>query len=88
MPQIILVTGTILASSVGLALTVLILRNAISNSRRKAYVDGSQAAEFAGTSYQDLCPWNLDVRGYDHPELAWEDILMRTRLSSREPDRH
>ena len=84
--QIILVTGTILASSVGLALTVLIVRNAISNS--KAYVDESQTAEFAGTAYQDLCPWDLDVRGYDHPELAWEDILMRTRLSSREPDRH
>ena len=88
MPQIILMTGTILASSVGLALTVLIVRNAISNSWRKAYVDGSQAAEFAGTPYQDLCPWDLAVRGYDHPELASEDILMRTRLSSRDPDLH
>jgi hypothetical protein len=86
--QIILLTGTILASSVGVALTVLIVRNAISNSRSNAYVDGSQAAEFVGTAYQDLGPCDLDVRGYDHPELAWEDLLRRTRLSSREPDRH
>lgn len=88
MPQIILVTGTILASSIGFALSVLVLRNAISNSWRRAHVDESQAAEFADTAHQGLRPWDLAVRGYDHPELAWEDILMRTRLSSREPDRH
>ena len=80
MPQIILVTGTILASSVGLALTVLILRNAIRNAWRRVKVAERRTAEFTGDADLDVRSGDLAVRGYDTPELAWEDIRMRTRL--------
>ncbi|MGH7798054.1 MAG: hypothetical protein ACREQ2_24595 [Candidatus Binatia bacterium] len=48
----------------------------------------SGTAEFTGNADLDLRSCDLAVRGYDSPELAWEDILMRTRPSDRERDVH
>lgn len=80
MPQIILLTGTLLASSVGTALGALILRNAIRNAWRRVKVAERRTAEFIGDADLDVRSRDLAVRGYDTPELAWEDIRMRTRL--------
>jgi hypothetical protein len=48
----------------------------------------SRTAEFSDHAHQDLPTWDLAVRGYDNPELAREDVLMRKRFSEGEGDVH
>jgi hypothetical protein len=46
MPQLILLTGTIIAASIGFALVALILRNKIRNSRALDNSSGIQKVDF------------------------------------------
>jgi len=78
MPQLILLTGTIIASSIGLVLVALILRSTIRKSRQP---DDSSGVQSVGLTDADP-GWgakDLAVRGYDTPELWREDMLTRHR---------
>jgi hypothetical protein len=87
MPQLILLTGTIIAASIGFALVALILRNTIRKSRA---LDNS--SEIQTVDFTDVDPnWaakDLAVRGYDTPELWREDMLTRHRGRSAEKRLH
>ena len=78
MQSIVLMVGTILASSIGFALAGLILSEAIRNSRRQA---SSKKTDKPRLVFDDsfristLC--DLVRRGYDTPELHREDTLAR-----------
>jgi hypothetical protein len=84
MPQTILLTGTILASSIGFALIGLLLRSAI----RSDWQHSVRKPCHRGRSHDDSnrCAANSlkeAVRGYDTPELYREDFLARTDRSER-----
>ncbi len=78
MPQLILLTGTIIAASIGFALVALILRNTIRKSRALDNSSGIQTVDFTDVG-PDWGAKDLAVRGYDAPELWREDVLARHR---------
>ena len=78
MPQLILLTGTIIAASIGFALVALILRNTIRKSRAMDNSSGIQTVDFTDVD-PDWGAKDLVVRGYDTPELWREDMLTRHR---------
>jgi hypothetical protein len=78
MPQLILLIGTIIASSIGFVLVALILRNAIRESRQPNNPSGVQTVDFTNAD-PDWTARDLAVRGYDTPELWREDVLTRHR---------
>jgi len=82
MPQLILLTGTIFALSIGIALIALILRNAIRKSWQPDKSVGIQPVDFTDADL-DWPARDSAVRGYDTPELWREDMLTRHR---RRPD--
>ena len=87
MPQLILLTGTIIAASIGFALVALILRNTIRKSRALDNSSGIQTVDFTDV-YPDWGAKDLVVRGYDTPELWREDMLTRHRGRSVEKRLH
>lgn len=88
MPQIIVVTGAILASSIGVALAGLILRSTITSARRSRDGEENRMVEFTGNISRDSGPWDFAARGYDSPELAQEDALMRDRSPGHRHNLH
>jgi hypothetical protein len=82
MHRIMLMAGSILASSFGFALAGLALGHAIRNSRRSRPVNRS-AMPVLGRVDMDIAAdaWNVAVRGYDTPELAREDGSARKKSS-------
>ena len=87
MPQLILLTGTIIAASIGFALVALILRNTIRKSRQPHNSSGNQTVDFTAAD-PDWTTTDLVVRGYDTPELWREDMLTRQRGRSAEKRLH
>jgi hypothetical protein len=87
MPQLILLTGTIIAASIGFALVALILRNTIRKSRALDNSSGIQTVDFTDVD-PDWGAKDLVVRGYDTPELWREDMLTRHRGRSAENQLH
>ena len=87
MPQLILLTGTIIAASIGFALVALILRNTIRKSRALDNSSGIQTVDFTDVD-PDLGAKDLVVRGYDTPELWREYMLTRHRGRSAEERLH
>jgi hypothetical protein len=82
MPRIIFMTGTIIASSIGLALAGLVLRDAIKNSRPRRLAKNLHSALFTEPAgVFDSRTWDIAMRGYDSPELRHDDTLARQRLS-------
>jgi hypothetical protein len=78
MLELVLLTGTIVASSFGFALLALILRNAVRKSRKPRKLPETRAtALIANASASNSLRWDLAVRGYDTPELCREDMLAR-----------
>lgn len=75
MIELILLTGTILAMSLGCTLIALILRNTVRKSRKPP--DNPARALMHGTVAAGALDWELAVRGYDTPELCREDMLAR-----------
>ena len=82
MQQIIVMAGTIIASSMGIALAGLILGNAIRNSRRSRASRKSPKPQFiAVPDVLDACLGKTTRRGYDTPELHRDDTLQRLKQS-------
>lgn len=78
MHRIILMAGSILASSIGFALTGFILREAIRNSRRQTTSQRVYTTRLATDEYHQISALrNPVLRGYDTPELHREDTLAR-----------
>ena len=78
MPRIIFMAGTLLASSFGLALAGLVLREAIRNARARKPLQAFSSSAF---SFPDSLATRRKtaVRGYDSPEIAQDDIVARAR---------
>ena len=82
MHRIIFMAGSIIASSLGLALAGLVLREAIRNSRRQARSKAFHDRIFTDPAgVFDSRVWDIAVRGYDSPELRHDDALARQRQS-------
>jgi hypothetical protein len=78
MLELVLLTGTIVALSFGLALIALILRNAVRKSRKpRKSPDIKPVNVFHDANSLDSIQWELALRGYDTPELCREDRLAR-----------
>jgi hypothetical protein len=88
MHSIVLMVGTILASSIGFALAGLILSEAIRNSRRQTSSKNTDKPRLvADDSFRVSTLCDLAHRGYDTPELHREDTLARMQSeNSREAD--
>lgn len=78
MHRMIIMAGTIFASSVGFVLAGLVLREAIRNCRRQG--QPRQVNRFP-SAHSDTAGGEMEIasRGYDTPELAREDLLARLR---------
>lgn len=82
MHRIIFLAGSLIASSLGLALAGLVLREAIRNARRQTQPRGSRDRVFADPARVfEARIWDIAVRGYDNPELHYDDTLARERRS-------
>jgi hypothetical protein len=84
MPQAILLTGTILASSIGCALIALVLRSALRNARRRS--DDQAIRDWETLDAGDALQGNrreAALQGYDTPELYREDLLSRMGRSEK-----
>ena len=82
MPQTILLTGTILASSIGCALITLLLLSAIKRSWEHLVGTSNGRWRFSDNhNHSAADSWQGIVRGYDTPELYQEDLLARTDRS-------
>ena len=82
MHRILLVAGTIIASTIGFALAGLILSEATKPPRRHSRSRNSYGPAFTDpTSIFDLRSWDIAVRGYDSPELRRDDGRARMRHS-------
>jgi hypothetical protein len=85
MHRIIFMAGSIIASSLGLALAGLVLREAIRNSRSQ-----TRSKPFHDRVFTDPASvfrsriWDIAVRGYDTPELQHDDNLARQRQSGND----
>jgi hypothetical protein len=78
MIELILLTGTIVAMSLGCTLIALILRNTVRNSRKLRNRPANPTPALThGVLAPDAIHWDLAVRGYDTPELCREDMLAR-----------
>ena len=78
MLELILLTGTIVAMSLGCTLIALTLRRAVHRSRALRKPPHSPARVFSdGAGAAESIRWDLAVRGYDTPELCREDMLAR-----------
>jgi hypothetical protein len=87
MPRLILMAGTIIASSVGFALAGLIIGEVIKNSRRRHAPNRVYRPRFlADDNVQDLPFFEPGCRGYDTPELYREDTLARKKHSGNDRD--
>jgi hypothetical protein len=86
MPQTILMTGTILASSIGCALVMLVLGGAIKSGRKQPASDSISSLECNEAGVFEFNSDNAAVRGYDSPELCREDCA--ARLSGSGCDRN
>ena len=85
MPRLILMAGTIIASSVGFALAGFILGEVIRNSRRRAAPNRVYRPRFlVDDNVQDLPFLGPECRGYDTPELYREDTLARKKQSGND----
>jgi hypothetical protein len=78
MHSIVIMVGTILASSIGFTLAGLVLSEAIRNSRRQASSKKTDEPRlFFDDSFRISTLCDLVRRGYDTPELHREDTLAR-----------
>ena len=78
MLELVLRTGTIVASFFGFALITLVLRNAVRKSRKPGKSPDLKPVNFSyDANSLDSIRWELTVRGYDRPELCREDALAR-----------
>ena len=75
LPHFILLTGTAMAATMGLALTALVIRNAVGKSSKSSDSAPKKTIDFLS---EESMEWPLTaVRGYDTPELWREDALVR-----------
>jgi len=75
LPHLILLTGTAMAATMGFALTVLVVRNALGESSKSSDSPAKKTNDFFS---EESTEWSLTaVRGYDTPELWHEDALVR-----------
>jgi hypothetical protein len=82
MHRIILVAGSIIASSLGFVLTGYVLSEAIRNSRRKMRPQRIKEPRLAAdNSTRDYFFAEPSRRGYDTPELHRDDNLARMHLT-------
>jgi hypothetical protein len=88
MAQTILMTGTILASSIGCALAMLVLSSAIKNAWKRPRSDQISTLEFDAAGVFEFDRDNAAVRGYDSPELCQEDDAARLRRVGDERQLH
>jgi hypothetical protein len=87
MHGIILLAGSIIASSIGFALAGFILTEAIRNSRRQATSRRVYRPRLNTNGFTHHPALAVPVcRGYDTPELYREDFLARTRQSGNDRD--
>lgn len=87
MHGIILMAGSIIASSIGFALAGFILSEAIRNSRRQAASKKIYGPRWVTDEYTRHSALRHPVsRGYDTPELHREDTLARTKQSGNDRD--
>ena len=76
MHRFILLAGSIIASSIGLALAGLILREAVKSSHRRIRLGAYWHPALPASDLQSRLS-DLGVRGYDTLELRYEDTLAR-----------
>jgi hypothetical protein len=75
LPHVILLTGTVMAATIGFALIALVVRNALDKSSKSSDSSAKEAHNFFS---EESTEWPLTaVRGYDTPELWHEDALVR-----------
>ena len=89
MDQIILLAGTVFASSIGLALLALVLVTTIRSSHKQAASQPVQTPHLVDEA--NIFPPAVSeptIRGYDTPELCGEDNLARWRQSTDEKHLH
>jgi hypothetical protein len=87
MPRLILMAGTIIASSLGFALAGLVVGELLRSSRRRAAPNRVYRPRFLGDeNAQDLPFVEPECRGYDTPELYREDTLARKKQSGNDRD--
>ena len=87
MPQTILLAGTILASSLGCALTILAVTSAI----RQAKPCQNEERWLERDLDPDVCEYCYDafvVRGYDSPDVYREDCAARLYHSIKDRTSH
>jgi hypothetical protein len=84
MPQTILLTGTILASSMVCVLLALLLHSAIKDCAWRVSISKSRRWRIHDDNHRCTAnSWEEAVRGYDTPELYREDLLARTDRSEQ-----
>ena len=81
MHRILLMAGTILASSIGFALVGLVLGEAIRNSRGR--LPGNSLVYMPRSRPLGARHLETAVRGYDTPELHHDDTLIRMKQSGQ-----
>lgn len=87
MHRIVLMVGTIIASSIGFALAGCILGDAIKNSRRQSRSKRIANPRFAvNAGFFDSHLREATLRGYDTPELHRDDTLARLKQSGSNRD--
>jgi hypothetical protein len=87
MHRIVLMVGTMIASSIGFALAGFILGDAIKNSRRQSRSKRiANPRSAANTGILDSHLREVTLRGYDTPELHRDDTLARLKQSGSNPD--
>ena len=88
MHRIILVAGSIIASSIGFALAGYVLSEAIRNSRRQIRPKRTRELRLLANDFtRDYVLGEPFRRGYDTPELHRDDTLARMH-SSKTRDAH
>ena len=81
----ILMAGALIASSIGLALVGLVLREAIRNSRRPVASKTLYTPRRVSHAYAKHSALRLPLsRGYDSPEIQREDTFARTKQSDND----
>jgi hypothetical protein len=86
MQQLFLLVGTVLASSIGLALLALILVTTFRNSRTRSGSKNMNSPFIQEIS--DEIYLSQAIRGYDTPELYRQDELLRSQLLSIKSPNH
>lgn len=88
MPQTIILTGSILASSIGCALVMLVVGGAIKSAWKRPVSDSMSRLEFDDAGVFEFNSDNAAVRGYDSPELCREDCAARLSASGCDRNLH